>query len=202
MFEIQLLHITTSAQPPHHAHHARLSLPCLSHPCVHALRGAPPTIGDGVRCESECVCVCVISYTQERGGARDLAFRTSRLAHARSGSRHRRTPRAHDFMRRLPLLTVPLIRMRVFDFEHGAVGPDATQRERAERSGRALSRHVSAFASTLLSRSASAPEISKPTCGDSLWRSTTGSRVAIKKSDESQAPDGCAAQSSAARQRR
>ena len=167
-----------------------------------------PTIGDGVRCESECVCVRVISYTQERGGARDLASRTSRLAHARSGSRHRRTPRAHDFRRCVdsstcpkPLLTVPFIRMRVFDFEHGAVGPDATQRERAERSGRALSRHVSAFASTLLSRSASAPEISKPTC-DSLWRSTTGSRVAIKKSDESQAPDGCAAQSSAARQRR
>jgi hypothetical protein len=177
--------------------------PLRAPPCV------VPTIGDGVRCESECVFVRVISYTQERGGARDLASRTSRLAHARSGSRHRRTPRAHDFRRCVdsstcpkPLLTVPFIRMRVFDFEHGAVGPDATQRERAERSGRALSRHVSAFASTLLSRSASAPEISKPTCGDSLWRSTTGSRVAIKKSDESQAPDVCAAQSSAARQRR
>ena len=168
-----------------------------------------------VRCESECICVssAVISYTHKN----EAALATSRLAprvsrthartHARAvgtGERHEPTTSEGAWTPSTcpkPLLTFPFIRMRVFDFEHGAVGPDATQRERAERSGRALSRHVSAFTSTLLSRCASAPEISKPTC-DSLWRSTTGSRVAIKKSDESQAPDGCAAQSSAARQRR
>lgn len=116
-----------------------------------------------------------------RGSARDLAYRSSRLAHARAdgtGARHEPTtsegaytPSGLDVSE---ASLAPLdgsvhqsacVRLRAR--RSRARFNTARGRERAERSGRAMSRHVSAFASTLLSRSASAPVIGKPSCDSS-----------------------------------